>query len=437
MAISRTAFVEPDFKALFQALPGLFLVLDPGLHVVAASDAYLQATLTRRQEIRGRHLFDIFPDNPDDPSADSIRNTRASLNRVLQNRVADTMVVQRHDVRRPEAEGGGFEVRYWSPVNSPVLNPDGSLAYIIHRVENVTDFVLLKERGAEQAKLTDELREQAVRMEADLYGRSRDVAESSRKLKQANEELARLYEKTRELDELKSQFFANVSHELRTPLTLILSPVARLLGSLGLQEDVRRDLLVVQRNARLLQRHVNDLLDIAKLEAGGMSLQYARTDLARLVRLAASHFETLAADRHLSLGVHAPAALPAEVDGEKVEHMLLNLLSNAFKFTPEGGSVQISLEERQGRALIAVQDSGPGVPEGQREWIFERFRQGEGGADRRHGGTGLGLAIVREFASLHGGRARVAAAPGGGALFTLDLPLTAPAGTPVAAESGL
>ena len=71
-------------------------------------------------------LFDVFPDNPDDPLADSIRNTRASMNRVLQSRVADTMVVQRHDVRRPQSEGGGFEVRYWSPINSPILNPDGS-----------------------------------------------------------------------------------------------------------------------------------------------------------------------------------------------------------------------------------------------------------------------------------------------------------------------
>lgn len=82
--------------------------------------------MTTRSGIVGRLLFDVFPDNPDDPLADSIRNTRASMNRVLQSRVADTMVVQRHDVRRPQSEGGGFEVRYWSPINSPILNPDGS-----------------------------------------------------------------------------------------------------------------------------------------------------------------------------------------------------------------------------------------------------------------------------------------------------------------------
>ncbi len=186
---------DPDFKVLFESVPGLYLVLDPDLNIAAASNAYLEATRTRRADILGRHLFDVFPDNPDDPSADAIRNTRASLNRVLQTHQPDAMVVQRHDIRKPEAEGGGFEVRYWSPVNSPVLNPDGSLAYIIHRVENVTDFVFLKQEGVEKSRLTDELRERAVQMEADLYTRSREVADISLELKQANQELIRLNEK--------------------------------------------------------------------------------------------------------------------------------------------------------------------------------------------------------------------------------------------------
>ncbi|RJQ78099.1 MAG: response regulator [Desulfobacteraceae bacterium] len=238
----------------------------------------------------------------------------------------------------------------------------------------------------------------------------------------------------RPLDLLKSQFFANVSHELRTPLSLILGPVDRLLRRAALDEEAQHDLLIVQRNARLLHRHVNDLLDIARLDAGRMVMQYARTDLAALARLAASHFETLAADRNIRYGVHAPDALPAEADVEKIERVLINLLSNAFKFTPQGGDVRLVLDGHSGRARFRVQDSGPGVPESMREAIFERFRQAEGGMQRRHGGTGLGLAIVREFVSLHGGTVNVTEAPGGGALFTLDLPLAAPAGVPVSLE---
>src|SRR5581483_1422507 len=109
------ADAEPDFRALFESAPGLYLVLTPELTIVGASDAYLRATMTERAAILGRHLFDVFPDNPDDPGADGVGNLRASLERVLASRAADVMAVQKYDIRRPESEGGGFETRYWSP----------------------------------------------------------------------------------------------------------------------------------------------------------------------------------------------------------------------------------------------------------------------------------------------------------------------------------
>ncbi len=421
-----------DFKRLFESLPVLILVLDPGLRIVTATDAYLEATLTRRDDIVGCHLFDVFPDNPDDLSADSIRNTRASMQRVLQSHVPDTMLVQRHDVRRPASEGGGFEVRYWSPVNSPVLNEDGSLAFIIHRVENVTEFVQMKQHGVEREKMTDALYERSMQMEADLYSRSREVAEANAGFKRANEELARLYAKTRELDDLKTRFFANVSHELRTPLSLILGPLNCLLQDGERDDDARRNLQVVHRNALLLRRQVNDLLDLAKLEAGRMQLAYARTDLARLVRFAASYFQSAALDRHVRLDVAAPAVLIVEADAAKVERMLVNLLSNAFKFTPHGGAIAVALSPASDRVRIEVADNGPGIPAPLREAVFERFGQGDNGTERCYGGSGLGLAIVREFAVLHGGSARLEDAPGSGALFVVELPLKAPAGTSLA-----
>jgi signal transduction histidine kinase len=138
---------EPDYKALFENWPGMFLVLDPNLRIVAASNAYLQATLTDRANILGRFLFDAFPENPGDPSADTLRDTRASLDRVLANRVPDSILALRHEIRRPDREGGGFAVRYWSQTNSPILNTDGSVAHIVHRIEDVTEFAQLKDRG--------------------------------------------------------------------------------------------------------------------------------------------------------------------------------------------------------------------------------------------------------------------------------------------------
>lgn len=130
-----------DFRKLFEAAPGPYLVLAPDLTIVAISDAYLKATMTERDVIVGRGLFDVFPDNPDDPQATGTQNLRASLNRVLENRARDTMAIQKYDIRRPESEGGGFEERHWSPSNSPVLGDDGQVKYIIHYVEDVTESV--------------------------------------------------------------------------------------------------------------------------------------------------------------------------------------------------------------------------------------------------------------------------------------------------------
>ena len=126
--------LNAELRTLFESLPGLFLVLTPGFVIVTASDAYLRATMTRRADIAGRSLFEIFPDNPGDPQADGVRNLRASLERVRQTLEPDTMAIQKYDVRRPD---GTFEERHWSPVNSPMLGPDGQLAHIIHRVEDV------------------------------------------------------------------------------------------------------------------------------------------------------------------------------------------------------------------------------------------------------------------------------------------------------------
>ena len=431
-AVTRSLIPEPDFRLLFETVPGLYLVLDPDLRIVAASEAYLRATMTRREEIIGREMFDVFPDNPADPHATGVRNLSASLHRVLGSGKPDAMPVQKYDVRKPEKEGGGFEERYWSPVNSPVFDAEGRLAYIIHRVEDVTEFVRLKEKRTGQEELTEELRHRVERMEAEVYARAREAAEAHARLKEANSELAKLYEKTKELDRLKTQFFSNVSHELRTPLTLILGPVERWLRSAELSAPLRRDLEVVNRNGRLLLRHVNDLLDVAKLEAGRMLIRYVDVDLSRLVHFVGSAFDSLAVENTIDFRVDAPKGIRAQVDPEKVQRILLNLISNAVKFTPSGGTLTVSLRSAGERAVIGVQDTGPGIPPHLREEIFERFRQVEPEDQRR--GTGLGLAIVRDFVNLHDGTVTIEDAPGGGAVFLVSLPVKAPPGVDVQRE---
>jgi PAS domain S-box-containing protein len=267
-----------------------------------------------------------------------------------------------------------------------------------------------------------------------LVAEGRNITEKKQaeaEIARKNEELQLLLDRVRELDELKSQFFANISHELRTPLALILGPAEKLLAEGANLEDLqRRDLDVIRRNASTLLKLVNDLLDLAKLDAGKMEVRYASIDAAKLVRVVSGHFEALAAQRGVTFLVDAPASLPAEVDPEKLERVLLNLLSNAFKFTPEGGRIKLSVSDADG-LLISVQDSGPGIPPEQRPTIFERFRQAEGGATRKFGGTGLGLAISKDFVQLHGGSLTVTDSPGGGALFIVRVPLQAPQGAHV------
>ena len=162
-----------DFRAVFESTPGLYLILAPDLTIVAVNDAYAKATMTVRAQIVGRGIFDVFPDNPDEPGATGVSNLGASLQRVLQYCRADAMPVQKYDVRRPASEGGGFEEHYWSPLNVPVLNAAGQVAWIIHRVEDVTALVRAERNGAEQDQI------------------ARDNQEVIRRLQAANAELAR------------------------------------------------------------------------------------------------------------------------------------------------------------------------------------------------------------------------------------------------------
>src|SRR5690606_9169897 len=183
--------------------------------------------------------------------------------------------------------------------------------------------------------------------------------------------------------------------------------------------EVRRDAEVIQRNARTLLRHVDDLLDVSKVEAGRMTAVYADVDVTHLLRFVASHFELLAAEKQLHYLIDVPDGLRAEIDADKVSRIVLNLLSNAFKFTPDGGRVRLSAREEGERLVVEVADDGAGIPLDKREEIFERFRQLQSEPRGERGGTGLGLSIARDFAELHGGTVVARSAPEGGARFVV------------------
>ncbi|MBI2571715.1 MAG: response regulator [Candidatus Schekmanbacteria bacterium] len=229
-----------------------------------------------------------------------------------------------------------------------------------------------------------------------------------------------------ELDRLKTQFFSNISHEFRTPLTLILGPLeAALAGEYDNRpEKLRAQLEVMRRSSQRLLRLINQLLDISKLEAGRMRLEARPTDLVDFLRTIASSFAAIAERKRIQLDFHGGAAsLTAFVDPDKFEKIVFNLLSNAFKFTPEHGMIRIDIAATGERAELSVADSGRGIPAGELPHVFDRFRQVDGSTTREQEGTGIGLALVKELVELHHGTVSVRSELGAGTTFTVCFPL--------------
>ncbi|MBO9546319.1 ATP-binding protein [Caulobacter sp.] len=240
------------------------------------------------------------------------------------------------------------------------------------------------------------------------------------------EEARRRAEMLAALDQAKTAFFSNVSHEFRTPLTLMLGPIQDALEADGdLPESQRERLTVAHRNALRLLKLVNSLLDFSRVEAGRSRAVFQPTDLAGLTAELASNFRSACERAGLTLTVDCPPlSQPVNVDREMWEKIVLNLISNAFKFTLDGG-ITVRLLQTGNRVELAVEDTGLGIAEDQLPRVFERFHRIEGQGGRTHEGSGIGLALVEELAKLHGGAVSVASRLGQGSTFTVSLPLGA------------
>ncbi|MEM9996375.1 MAG: ATP-binding protein [Bacteroidota bacterium] len=238
-----------------------------------------------------------------------------------------------------------------------------------------------------------------------------------------------LEQQTAELEhaaELKTRFLASISHELRTPLTLTFGPIEDLLrGEYASVAEARPHFARARSNGRRLLRLINQLLDLSRLGAGAVALKptLQPNDLGAHVRHLTSLFATHAEQRSITL--HTRIAEPPfthEFDADVVDNIVVNLVSNAFKFTPAGGTVQVSLEAEDDAAVLEVGDTGIGIAPEEQARVFERFYQVQSGPTRTHAGSGVGLALVREFVDLHGGTVTVNSHPGEGARFTVRLP---------------
>jgi signal transduction histidine kinase len=254
-----------------------------------------------------------------------------------------------------------------------------------------------------------------------LFRTHRETIASQVTIERTTANLKAAHEQLKQLDRFKSQFFANITHEFKTPLAMILSPLELLLhGEVGeIPPTQRATFEMMFRSGMKLLKMIGDLLDLSKLEESRLRLKVSEHDLIEHLRSLCEQVQPLALRKRIELKLVASGGCQVNCDLERMERVFVNLLSNALKFTPEGGHVTVSLHDLGDTVWIVVKDDGPGFPPEMAERLFERFFQVDMGETRRYGGTGIGLALAREIVELHGGRIR--AENDHGARFTVEM----------------
>ena len=222
-----------------------------------------------------------------------------------------------------------------------------------------------------------------------------------------------------EANKAKLQFFTNISHELRTPLTLIADPVNYIIHDDNLNSQQRSMLQIVQRNVLVLTQLVSEILDFRKVQNGKMELRLSDFNLAESMKQWIKLFSASAQKKHIAISMNAPDAVMLRADQDKIERICYNLLSNALKYTSEGGEITLTAKEENGRVMISVADNGCGISSDELPYIFDRFYQ----AKNAGRGTGIGLAIVKAFTELHHGEVSATSIEGKGSTFTIHIPV--------------
>lgn len=217
----------------------------------------------------------------------------------------------------------------------------------------------------------------------------------------------------------KLQFFTNISHELRTPLTLIADPVNYIIHDDNLNSQQRSMLQIVQRNVLVLTQLVSEILDFRKVQNGKMELRLSDFNLAESMKQWIKLFSASAQKKHITISMDAPDTIMLRADQDKIERICYNLLSNALKYTSEGGEISLMAKEEGGRVMISVADNGCGISSDELPYIFDRFYQ----AKNAGRGTGIGLAIVKAFTELHHGEVSATSIEGKGSTFTIHIPV--------------
>jgi PAS domain S-box-containing protein len=375
--------LSPLYQQIFANSPNSAYILSPSADpiILDVNEAFLRDAGRDRAQLIGRPLFEAFAPDPDDRQDTGVEALRAALARLIETGQPQALPTQRYPVR---TSGPGGEERYverfWDAVNTPVFGDDGELLCIHHVTIDVTE-----QKRAEAA--------------------------------------------LREADRRKDEFLAMLAHELRNPLAPILA-ASNLLGHGVLDnERARQASCIISRQVRHMTGLVDDLLDVSRVTRGLIALEKNRLDVGRIVSDAVEQVLPLVQSRRHVLSVVHTHTEPLTVcgDSKRLVQVIANLLNNAAKYTPEGGSILLDTAVEEGVVKIRVSDNGIGMTAEMVKRSFELFAQAERGADRAQGGLGIGLALVRSLVELHGGTVTAQSGVGGqGSRFTVTLPRTGP-----------
>lgn len=268
------------------------------------------------------------------------------------------------------------------------------------------------------------LKQAKIRLQETVRARTLEIQRQKEEIEKDKNTIEAQAGQLRELNAVQSRWFINIAHELRTPLTLILGPMRQFLKiHPGAALKGIESIQLAEKNSKSLLRLVNEILDVSRLESGQLKLNKAPADLSRLIRQATAHFESFAQQKGITLSSYIPDALEMNIDKERIRNILVNLLSNALKFTHSGGNVTVSVHHKKNPGVtIAVTDTGDGIPEKDLPRVFERYYQAADPRQINQGGAGIGLSLSLELARLHGGDLAVESQEGKGSIFTLTLP---------------
>lgn len=397
-----------NHKKIFELVTDLYIILSTDLIILDVNRALEKASMKTKEELIGHYLFEVFPDNPNDKTANGVSNLSKSLQSVLTQKKSHTMAVQKYDIQRPD---GIFEVRYWSPVNTPVLNSENEIEYIIHRVQDVTEYMLLKKENDTRDLLTEGLQKKVDEMEVEIIQRSTEIQklnfELEKKVKERTETLLKreitLAEQNQKLQNQNKeleQFTYITSHDLQEPLRSLISFSELLEKEFSDKLDGNGAIYIdfITKSSKRMRALVKGLLDYSRI---GNNKELVETDCNQIINDVQDDMTSIIQESEAKITIDTLPVLkcyPTEM-----RQLFQNLISNAIKFRKKDSipEIKISVTENQNNWIFSVQDNGIGIDQKDIQKLFVIFKRLNNRDE--YEGTGIGLAHCKKIVELHGG----------------------------------